>query len=90
MWTDITREQHGRKGLWLPSDLTDEEWALFEPLGVAQAVGGDALSSARRPTLAHAPARTVSTGIDSATLVLPLARQWTVAVDQPRAGDGGP
>jgi hypothetical protein len=32
MWTGITREQHARKGLRLPSDLTDAEWAIFEPL----------------------------------------------------------
>jgi transposase len=32
MWTDITRAQHGRKGLRLPSDLTDREWSIFEPL----------------------------------------------------------
>jgi transposase len=32
MWTDITRAQHARKGLRLPSDLTDAEWAIFEPL----------------------------------------------------------
>lgn len=32
MWTDITRAQHARKGLRLPSDLTDEEWLIFEPL----------------------------------------------------------
>lgn len=32
MWTDITREQHAREGLRLPSDLTDREWAVLEPL----------------------------------------------------------
>ena len=32
MWTDITREQHARDGLRLPSDLTDKEWAVLEPL----------------------------------------------------------
>ena len=32
MWTDITREQFARKGLRLPSDLTDAEWAVLEPL----------------------------------------------------------
>ena len=32
MWTDTTRAQHGRTGLRLPSDLTDGEWALLEPL----------------------------------------------------------
>jgi transposase len=32
MWTDITRAQHAREGLRLPSDLTDAEWAIFEPL----------------------------------------------------------
>jgi transposase len=31
MWTDITRAQHARKGLRLPSDLTDKEWSIFEP-----------------------------------------------------------
>ena len=31
MWTDTTRAQHARKGLALPSDLTDAEWALLEP-----------------------------------------------------------
>jgi putative transposase len=32
MWTDITRDQFARKGLRLPSDLTDAEWAVLEPL----------------------------------------------------------
>jgi putative transposase len=32
MWTDITREQHARKDLSLPSDLKDAEWATLEPL----------------------------------------------------------
>ena len=32
MWTDITRAQHARKNCRLPSDLTDAEWALIEPL----------------------------------------------------------
>ena len=32
MWTDITRAQHARKDLRLPSDLTDAERQIFEPL----------------------------------------------------------
>lgn len=32
MWTDTTRALHARSGLALPSDLTDAEWALLEPL----------------------------------------------------------
>jgi len=32
MWTDITRKQFARAGLRLPSDLTDAEWAVLEPL----------------------------------------------------------
>lgn len=32
MWTDTTRKQFARDGLRLPSDLTDEEWAVLEPL----------------------------------------------------------
>lgn len=32
MWTDTTRALHARSGLALPTDLTDAEWAIFEPL----------------------------------------------------------
>ncbi|WP_025291880.1 IS5 family transposase [Sphingomonas sanxanigenens] len=32
MWTDTTRALHARSGLALPSDLTDAEWAVLEPL----------------------------------------------------------
>jgi transposase len=32
MWTDTTRAQHARTELALPSDLTDAEWAVLEPL----------------------------------------------------------
>ncbi|RMF15678.1 MAG: transposase, partial [Alphaproteobacteria bacterium] len=32
MWTDTTRKQFAREGLRLPSDLTDAEWAVLEPL----------------------------------------------------------
>ena len=31
MWTDTTRAQYARADLALPSDLTDDEWALLEP-----------------------------------------------------------
>lgn len=40
MWTDITRTQHARKGLRLPSDLTDKEWSIFEPWMPAAAATG--------------------------------------------------
>jgi putative transposase len=32
MWTATTRTQHRRDGLRFPSDLTDTEWAVLEPL----------------------------------------------------------
>ena len=32
MWTDTTRALHARSGLALPTDLTDAEWAILEPL----------------------------------------------------------
>jgi putative transposase len=32
MWTDTTRAQDARAGLTLPSDLTDAEWSVLEPL----------------------------------------------------------
>ena len=31
MWADTTRAIHARKGLALPSDMTDQEWAVLEP-----------------------------------------------------------
>ena len=31
MQTDISRAIHARKGLALPSDLTDAEWSVLEP-----------------------------------------------------------
>ncbi len=31
MWTDATRVLHARAGLALPSDLTDDEWAVLKP-----------------------------------------------------------
>mgnify|MGYP003831649509 CR=1 FL=1 len=32
MWTDITRRRYARADLLLPSDLTDAEWEILEPL----------------------------------------------------------
>jgi transposase len=32
MWTKEHRQARNRKGLRYPSDLTDAEWALVEPL----------------------------------------------------------
>ena len=32
MWTDTTRVLYVRNGMALPSDLTDGEWAVLEPL----------------------------------------------------------
>jgi transposase len=32
MWTTECRERYQRKGLRYPSDLTDAEWALIEPM----------------------------------------------------------
>ena len=40
MWTDITRKQFAREGLRLPSDLTDAEWAVLEPLLPARSPRG--------------------------------------------------
>ena len=40
MWTDTTRKQFARKGLRLPSNLTDTEWAVLEPLLPARSLLG--------------------------------------------------
>jgi Putative transposase of IS4/5 family (DUF4096) len=40
MRTDTTRQQVARIGLRLPSDLTDAEWAVLEPLFPARSQRG--------------------------------------------------
>ena len=40
MWTDTTRRQFARSDLRLPSDLTDAEWAVLEPLFPARSRRG--------------------------------------------------
>ncbi len=40
MWTNTTRAYHARKGLALPSDMTDAEWAVLEPLVPPALPGG--------------------------------------------------
>ncbi len=40
MWTNENRSLYDRSKLRYPSDLTDEEWALFEPLIPAKRGGG--------------------------------------------------
>lgn len=40
MWTPTTRRQHSRCHLRYKTDLTDEEWAVIEPLLPAPAQGG--------------------------------------------------
>ena len=68
MWTDATRAHHARAGLALPSDLTDDEWAVLKPfLPPPSFVGrprkwpaadcrGDPLPAARGPAVANAAA----------------------------------
>jgi hypothetical protein len=34
MWTPENRKRYDRGHLRYPSDLTDEEWALIEPMGL--------------------------------------------------------
>ena len=40
MWTDTTRRQFARSSLRLPSDLTDAEWLVLEPLFPARSHRG--------------------------------------------------
>ena len=40
MWTDASRRQFARSSLRLPSDLTDAEWSVLEPLFPALSHGG--------------------------------------------------
>ena len=41
MWTNETRGRYDRSQLRYPSDVTDEEWALIEPLIPAAKPGGN-------------------------------------------------
>ncbi len=40
MWTDRNRARYDRSKLRYPSDLTDEEWQLVEPLIPPEKPGG--------------------------------------------------
>ena len=95
MWTDTTRALHARTGLALPSDLTDDEWAVLEPYFPRPShVGRPRKWTMRRiveailyllrggPAVADATAL-FSAGIDGAALVLPLAGQRAVVVIEP-------
>ena len=48
MWTETTRRRHARKGLRYSSDLTDEEWAVLEPLVPARSRLGRPAKWSRR------------------------------------------
>ena len=84
MWTDTTRALHARRGLILPSDLTDAEWSVLEPLLPSPSHVGRPrkwpmrwileamLYLLRGGALAHA-ASMLSAGLNGAALVLPLA-----------------
>lgn len=100
MWTDTTRALHARRGLILPSDLTNAEWLVLEPLlPSASHVGRPRKWPMRRIVEAMLyllrgglPWRMLppmlSAGLDGAALVLPLARQRPVADDEPCAAHG--
>ena len=45
MWTAKNRGRYDRSGLRYPSDLTDEEWALDEPLIPPAKPGGSKRTS---------------------------------------------
>ena len=58
MWTPTTRAQHYRDGLRVASDVTDDEWAVLEPLLPARDMGQDVLhgpSTGRDPWRRHLP-----------------------------------
>ena len=59
MWTSKNRRRYDRSRLRYPSDLTDEEWALVEPLIPPAKRGGnrrhvvDKLADSDRTTARH-------------------------------------
>ena len=98
MWTDTTRKQFARSGLRLPSDLTDAEWAVLEPLFPPRSGRGwppvwsyrqivEALLYLLRGGLpvADAAAGLVPAADDGAALLLPLARHGAVCLATSRA-----
>src|SRR5271157_5174708 len=64
MWTTENRRRYNRDGLRYPSDLTDEEWALVEPLIPSAKRGG------RRRTVV------VREVLNGAMYVLSTGCQW--------------
>jgi transposase len=64
MWTEITREQYRRDSLRYASDVTDEEWALIEPLlPTAKSLG--------RPRTTH-----LRNVVDAMMYILSTGCQW--------------
>jgi transposase len=99
MWTDTTRKQFARSGLRLPSDLTDAEWAVLEPLLPRRSHRGrpplwsyreivEAMLYLLRGGL---PWRMLPPGLFppmTTALFLSLARRGTMAVDQSHPAHG--
>jgi hypothetical protein len=102
VWTDITRRQYARAELLLPSDLTDAEWAILEPLLPPRSKLGrppvwdyrqivEAILYLLRGGLPWRmlPPRAISAYDHGAALFLPLERDGCVEVNQPGpAADG--
>lgn len=85
MWTNTTRAHHARVGLALPTDLTDAEWAVLEPLLPPPSSAGcprkwplrhivEAILYLRRFAVANVAA-VFSTNVDGSALVLSVAQQ---------------
>jgi hypothetical protein len=99
-WTETTRLQYRRKGLRYSSDMLDAEWALIAPFAASPAAGaaaGDGAARGGRGDLLHRgdrlpvadAAEGVSTLLDSAAILLPLARHRHLGADQSYFTDAG-
>ena len=85
-WDDTARAEHTRKTNRYPSDMTDAEWVLIEPLLPPARHGGRPRTTDMR-AVTDAILYIGSTGCQ--WRALPGAGQWRVREDQPTHGEGG-
>ena len=97
-WARIARQEHSRKGLRYPSDMTDRKWLLTAPF-IPFAKSGDRKRTSDMREVVNAvllrrlewlcvadAAKTLSASLDRAPLFLCLARHRAVREHQNRAG----
>ncbi len=78
MWTDDHRETYRRGGTGFPSNLTDAEWGVLEPLIPDATPGGRPRKTEMRSAMNADPVSSA----DRLPLALPAARRLSPTLDR--------